>query len=274
MFGRVRVLLKHCVQIWNERRPAQHAAALAYYSMFAFAPILYVVLRIAGRVLSEPVVTEAVQTILVKTLGVEVAGYVQDLVGNTATGAVGGSMLTTIISTGALLYAATSFFVHLRRTLNSIWESQAPDTGAVQGFVIGRLLSFAMVIGLGAVLVVAVFAGAVISLLQDLLGISTRYQLLFTAVLFGLGTGTVAVIFRMLPATTVKWRHCLAGGAVTTLLVAVGGAVMLVYLRISDVGTAFEAAGSLAVLLIGAYYSAQLFLAGAVFTRALSERDG
>ena len=274
MFGRVRVLLNHCVQIWNERRPAQHAAALAYYSMFAFAPILYVVLRIAGRVLSEPVVTETVQTILVKTLGVEVAVYVKDLVGNTAMGAVGGSMLTTIISMGALLYAATSFFVHLRRTLNSIWETQAPDTGAVRGFLIGRLLSFAMVIGLGAMLVVAVFAGAMVTLLQNLLGISTRYQLLFTTILFGLGTGTVAVIFRMLPTATVKWHHCLAGGAVTTLLVAVGGAVMLVYLRVSDVGNAFEAAGSLAVLLIGAYYSAQLFLAGAVFTRALGERDG
>ena len=271
MLARGRTLLTNCVAIWTVRRPARHAAALAYYSMFALAPILYVVVRIAGRFLSEAAVTNATGTILVNLLGTEVAGYVRELVANTAATTAGGSMLTTFISIGALLYAATSFFVHLQRTLDSIWGTPPPAQSSVRRFLVRRLISFAMVIGLGIILVLAVFAGTAVNLLQNLLGISNRIQVANLTVMFGLGVLTFAAIFKTLPVAQVPWRHCLAGGAVTTLLLGIGGAVMVVYLRISNAGTAFEAAGSLAVLLIGVYYTAQLFLAGAVFTRALGE---
>ena len=266
-------LLSRTVQIWNERRPTQHAAALAYYSMFAFAPVLYVIVRVAGRFFSEPVVTDTLNTFLVTLLGADVADYVAEMVANTAADSAGGSLLTTIISTGALLYAATGFFVHLQRTLNSIWETQPQTEGTVRRFLVGRFIAFAMVMGLAALLAVSLFAGTAITLLQNMIGISTRFQLAYTAVMFGLGTLTFAVIFKTLPAAPVRWRHCLIGGMVTAILVGIGGAVMLIYLRLSHAGTAFEAAGSLAVILIGVYYSAQLLLAGAVFTRALGEKD-
>lgn len=274
MIQRIYRLLSRTVQIWNERRPTQHAAALAYYSMFAFAPVLYVIVRVAGRFFSEPVVTDTLNTFLVTLLGADVADYVAEMVANTAADSAGGSLLTTIISTGALLYAATGFFVHLQRTLNSIWEAHRQTEGTVRRFLVGRFIAFAMVMGLAALLAVSLFAGTAITLLQNMIGISTRFQLAYTAVMFGLGTLTFAVIFKTLPAAPVRWRHSLIGGMVTAILVGIGGAVMLIYLRLSHAGTAFEAAGSLAVILIGVYYSAQLLLAGAVFTRALGEKDG
>ncbi|MEZ4609139.1 MAG: YihY/virulence factor BrkB family protein [Caldilineaceae bacterium] len=132
-------LVPRTVQIWNERRPTQHAAALAYYSMFAFAPVLYVIVRVAGRFFSEPVVTDTLNTFLVTLLGADVADYVAEMVANTAADSAGGSLLTTIISTGALLYAATGFFVHLQRTLNSIWEAHRQTEGTVRRFWSGAL---------------------------------------------------------------------------------------------------------------------------------------
>ncbi len=269
----LRLLLADCYRIWTAEHPARQAAALAYYSMFALAPILYVGLRVAGLFVDQLLLTETLDAVLIDTFGNDVAAFVRDLVVNAGDRTRGGSLLTTLISTGALLYAASGLFVQLKHSLNAIWQAPAATTTGVWNFLVSRVLAFALVIGLGALLVVAVFAGAMVTFLQTTLGISTRFQFANLAVMFGLSTITFAVIFKVLPDTDVGWRHSVWGAMVTTLLVGIGGSIVILYLRISNAGTAFEAAGSLAVLLIGIYYTAQLFLAGAVFTRALAESD-
>lgn len=259
---------------WMAEHPARQAAALAYYGMFAFAPILYVVLKVAGLFINEAFLAQEFYALVVQLLGVEMAEYVRDLVfGASQQHADGGNLISTLISVGALLYAATGLFNHLRHALNSIWHADPEAHSGIGGFVIGRLLSFLLVIGLGVALVIAVFASVAISGLRSVFDIGSEYQVANILVVLSLLWVTIAVIYKVLPDVAIGWRYIWIGSAVTTAVVSIGSIAVLLYLRLSSVGSAFEAAGSLAVLLIGIYYIAQTFLAGALFTRVLVDRS-
>ena len=144
----------------------------------------------------------------------------------------------------------------------------------IRGFVIGRLLAFLLVIGLGVMLVIAIFVSIAISVFRDLLSIDSSLQFANVLVPLAMIYVTVAVIYKILPDISIRWRYIWIGSGVTTGLIFIGSFAILIYLRLSSVGSAFEAAGSLAVLLIGIYYIAQIFLAGALFTRLLAEGVG
>jgi len=270
MMATVRSIFMEFYQAWTTERPARLAAALAYYGMFAFAPIVFVVLKVAGIFLDEVLLAQEFYVRIAQLLGVEMAEFVRDLVFSVSQESTGASPLSTIISLGALLYAATGLFSHLRYALNTIWHADEDARSGIGGYLIGRLLSFLLVIGLGVALVIAVFAGAAISALRSALDISSQYQLAGILLPLAMIYVTIAVIYKILPDVTIPWRYIWIGSAVTTLLISIGGVVVLAYLRLSSVGSAFEAAGSLAVLLIGIYYVAQIFLSGALLTRILS----
>ena len=265
----LRSILTAFYQAWMTEHPARQAAALAYYGMFAFAPIVYVVLKVAGIFLDEVLLAQEFYALIAQLLGVEMAEFVRDLVLSASQRRSDTSPLTMVISIGALLYAATGLFNHLRYALNTIWHADGSAHSGVGGFVIGRVLSFLLVIGLGIALVISVFASVAIASLRALLNINTSFQLAGILIPVAMIYVTVAVIYKILPDLSIGWRYIWIGSAVTTALVSVGGVGVLIYLRLSSVGSAFEAAGSLAVMLIGIYYVAQIFLAGALFTRVL-----
>ena len=131
--------------------------------------------------------------------------------------------LRRIISLGALLYAATGLFNHLRYALNTIWHADPNAQSGIGGFVIGRLLSFLLVIGLGVALVIAVFASVAISSLRVLLNISSSFQVANILILLALIYVTIAMIYKVLPDVTIGWRYIWIGSAVTTALVSIGG---------------------------------------------------
>ncbi len=257
-------------QAWSTERPARLAAALAYYGMFAFAPIIYVVIKVAGLFLNEALLAQEFYALVVQLLGVEMADFVQDLVFGASMRGSGATPLSTIISIGVLLWAATGLFNHLRHALNTIWHADGETRTGLSGFFIGRLLSFLLVIGLGVLLVVAVFASVAVSALRSLLGLGTEYQIAGILIPLAMIYVTTAVIYKILPDVSIGWRYIWIGSAMTTALVSIGGIAILIYLRLGSVGSAFEAAGSLAVLLVGIYYVAQIFLAGALLTRILA----
>jgi membrane protein len=268
--GQIRSFINTFIQSWTSDRPSRHAAALAYYGMFAFAPILYVVLRVAGLFINEVLLAQEFYARVEQLLGADMARFIQSMVFDASLQQTGGSLISTLISLGALLYAATGLFNQLRLSLNTIWHvGEAAKTGIV-GFVIGRLLAFLLVIGLGVVLVIAVFASVAIAIFRELLGIHASFQFANVLIPIAMIYVTVAVIYKVLPDVSIPWRYIWIGAGVTTALICIGSIAVLIYLRLGSVGSAFEAAGSLAVLLISIYYIAQIFLAGALFTRLLS----
>jgi len=273
----VRQFVRELISAWTVHRPNRLAAALAYYGMFSLAPAVFVAFTVARFFLNELYLSGQLYDSLVRLLGVETVEYFQQLMLNAAGRASGGTALTTVIGLGALLYAATSLFAHLKYSLNVIWEApldQGSSMDGVLAFIKNRLLSFVLVIGLGVLLVSAVVANFFISKLGSNLDLKLPGTFANFAVLFGLMVVAFAIMYKVLPDVKTAWRDVWIGAAVTALLMSVGGLGVSVYLRYSNISSAFGAAGALAVMLIGVYYMAQIFLFGALFTRIFAEMYG
>lgn len=273
----IKTFVVELYQTWSAEKPTRQAAALAYYGIFSFAPVVFIVITVAGLFIEELATTVLPQVYerVVELFGQDMADFLLDLVASTAAeGTSGSSTITTLIGAGTLLYAATGLFANLKYSLNAIWDVPLEAQAGMMKFALNRLLSFAMVIGLGLMLVVAVFASVVISNLKSLVDWNSYLPVASIAIVFILMTVVFALIYRILPDTHIDWRDVWIGAIVTAVLVLLGGVGIIVYLGISDVGSAFDAAGSLAVMLIGFYYVASIFLTGAVFTRVFAEHFG
>jgi len=250
------------------------AAALAYYSMFSIAPMLYIALMVAGIFVNEATIADRLFDQLARNLGPELSQLVQDVVVSASQSTSGGSVLASLISVGALMYAATGLFSHLQYTLNTIWDVPPASYAGTVALIRNRLLAFAMVLGLALLFVVATFASIVISVLESWLGWAGYVPLATHSVLVGLLTVSFALIYKVVPDTDIAWRDVWLGAAITALLFAAGRWVIGLYLRHSGVTSAFQAAGALAVLLIAMYYLVQIFLFGTFFTNVYASHFG
>jgi len=269
-----RTFLKDIYLAWTTENPAQLAAALAYYGMFAFAPVTFIALTVAGLFIDEPATANQLFVRLEGILGPETAQFAQDIVLNASRRASGGTALTSLISFGVLLYAASGLFVQLRYALNTIWKVSPASHGGITASIKGRLLAFVMAIGLGLLLVLATVVSIAVSVLDSFFGWGSQVPITNFVSMVGLAAISFALIYKVLPDVEIAWRDVWIGAAVTALLVGIGGWLVGFYLTHSTIGSAFEAAGALAVLLIAFYYIAQIFLFGAVFTKVYASRFG
>jgi membrane protein len=262
----IRLFLTDLYTAWNGHKPSRMAAALAYYGIFSIAPMLYIALTVAGVLIDEAAVADRLLEQLARNLGPEMSQYLQDIVVSASQSTSEGSVLASLISLGALLYAATGLFSHLQYTLNTIWDVPPASYAGTVALIKNRLLAFAMVLGLALLFVVATFASIVISVFGSWFQWAGYVPLATHSALVGLLTVSFALIYKVVPDTDIAWRDVWLGAAITALLFAVGRWVIGLYLRHSGVTSAFQAAGALAVLLIAIYYLVQIFLFGAVFT--------
>ena len=177
-------------------------------------------------------------------------------------------------SLGVLFYAASGLFIQLQYALNTIWEVPPASRGGIIAAIKDRLLAFVMAIGVGLLLVLATVFSIVVSVLASLFDWGSHVPITNFASMMGLATISFALIYKVLPDVEIAWRDVWIGAAVTALLVSIGGWLVGFYLTHSNTGSAFEAAGALAVLLIAFYYIAQIFLFGAVFTKVYASRFG
>jgi membrane protein len=266
--------LKAIFRAWSEDKPSRLAAALAYYSIFSIAPVLFIAVTLADAFVDTLAASDQLLAQLESTLGPETAQFVNDLVINVSQRTTTGSPLMTVIGFGALLYAASGLFTHLKSALNSIWHVPPSADAGPLAFIKNRLLAFAMVIGVGLLLILSTVAGVVFSVLEahlDLSGINLVNDL---AVPLGLATLSFAIIFKVVPDADVAWRDVWLGAALTAVLVEIGSVAVGFYLGQSNLASAFDAAGALAILLVAIYYFVQIFLFGAVFTRVYSSTFG
>jgi membrane protein len=270
-------ILKRAVAGWWNDNVPRLGASLAYYTLFALAPILIVAITIAGLVFG----AEAVQR--------EVTGQIGGLVGESGARAVRamlegasqrtGNGVATAIGLVTFFLGATGAFLELQTALNAVWRVKPRADAGIKDMLLQRLLSFGLVIGVGFVLLVSLLVSAALSALNRYLGmimpdIAAAWQGINTLVSLGAVTLLFAMIYQFLPDVNLRLRDVWVGALVTAGLFNVGKFLIGLYLGTSGVATAYGAAGSVVVLLIWVYYSSQVVLLGAEFTKAYVERVG
>ncbi len=265
-------LLKETALAWDRDKASRLAAALAYYAIFSIAPLLVIIISITGLVFGERAAQAEIAYQLEDLVGPEAALMIENMLanfGNTASG-----ILTSLVGLVTLLYGASGLFNHVQGTLNTIWHAPPRSGNGVVHFFKQRALHIAMVFGVGALLMLTLFAELVITAITEYLNLESLPWARNLLVSLGMLTVMFAIIFKILPQVKIAWRDVLIGAAVTSLLFNVGRLLIGAYMRWSNIGSIFGAAGSLAVLLVWIYYSAQIFLLGAEFTHVYALKFG
>jgi membrane protein len=267
----MRAFLTNLYNIWISERPSQLAAALAYYGMFSFAPVIFIGYTVAGLFIDQLAAAERMYQRLEAVLGPETAEFIQSSVvalGNTSGG---GTLLGSLVSLIALLAAASGLFFQLQYALNKIWRVPPPEKGQTGAFIRQRLFSFAIVLGVGLLLILATLTNLIIgwfgSWLEDIFEVSVPSVIWTSLGSLALLTLSFAVLYKVLPNVKITWRDVWAGALAAALLVVLFALLLGLFFASGTIGSAFEAAGAFAVLLIGIYYVAQIFLLGAVVCR-------
>ena len=274
-------LLRQSVLAWLDDDAASKGAALAYYTLFSLAPLLLIVISVAGLVFGADAARGQIFGQLQGLLGAPGAAAVQQLLESVQQPAQGwwGTALGLVL----MLLGATSVFAELQNTLDRIWRAPARPAGGLWLLLRARVLSFGLILGLGFLLMVSLVLSAAVAAAQRWWAPALRgWDLLITLInlgtTFALVTLMFAMIYKVMPRVRIEWSDVWVGALVTACLFTVGRLGLGLYLGLGSIGTGFGAAGSLVVVLVWVYYSAQIFLLGAEFTwvyaHALGSRRG
>ena len=272
-------LLKQAFQEWNQDKASQLAAALAYYTLFSLAPLLILALAIASLFFDNGAVREQLMGQVESLMGGASADFVRTVLDNANRPGESSGWAASAISAVLLLVGATGVLTQLQLSLNTIWNLEArPGIGLIDQ-IRKRLLSLGMVIVIGFLLLVSLIASSVISGFSGYLnmlmpGLDALVQLLNFLLAFGLSTLLFAVMFKYLPDAIIAWRDVWFGAAATAILFSVGKYLIGLYLGNSSFGSSYGAAGSVIILLVWVFYSAQILFYGAELTQVYSRRFG
>jgi membrane protein len=257
---------------WSEDHVGTHGAALAYYALFSIAPLLVVVIAVAGLVLGETVATSEIVSRIEQAIGPEPARVVGEMIAQVSSPRSG--LLATLLGLATVLLGATGVLVRLQGTLRHLWGAES--RGGVRGTLRRRAVGLGLILGLGLL----VFVSMVLATVLNALHASIAVHFPIAAALAGpvnvlatlaLNGAAFAALFRILPGVRTPWRDLWVGGLVTAMLFALGTQAIAWYLGRASTSV-YGAASSLVLLVLWVYYSAQILLAGAVFTVVWSRR--
>ena len=266
--------LKELYNIWITERPSTLAAALAYYSLFSFAPTIFIAFSIASLFIDVQALVDEITKRVENTLGAESAQFIQETVLSVSQTATGGSTLTTLIGYIALIFAASMLFFQLQYALNRMWKVPVAKKQGTLALIKSRFMAFLMVIGLGFLMIVATVANIIGSFLHTYIDLGSLVSFITIIAFIGLMTISIALIYKYLPDVDIAWGDVGVGSIVTAVLIVLGGWLLGIYFTYSNITSAVAVAGAVAVLLIAFYIFAQLFLFGAVFTRVYASMFG
>jgi membrane protein len=278
MLKKIFNLLKTTLQEFNEDKAPRLAAALSYYTIFSLAPLLVVVIAIAGLAFGQEAAQGQVYRQLNEVVGAEGARTIQDLIENARNPSTG--IIATVIGLVTLILGAAGAFVQLRDALNTVWDVQTPpNQNGIIATIKAQFLSFAMLLGVGFLLLVSLVISAVLAGFSDFMRDNLPLggfllQALTQLISFGVITVMFAMIFKFLPETQIEWRDVWVGAAFTSFLFNVGKFLIGLYLGRSGAASAYGAAGSLVILLLWINYSSQILLFGAEFTQVYARTHG
>jgi membrane protein len=274
----MKVLFADTVSEWQKHKAPRLGASLAFYTVLSLAPLLVVIVALAGAVYGQEAARGQIVAQFSDLLGRTGAEAIEGVIRQASQPAVG--LLATVAGLITLFFGATGVVAELRDALNTIYEIPAPDISGFRSvllFVRERFFSFAMVLGVGFLLLVSLAINA------GLAAMGTWFtgwlpalllQVVSTLVSWLIITALFAGIYKVLPDVTIEWHDVILGAAVTSLLFNLGKFGIGLYLGSSTVASAYGAAGSLVILLIWVYYSAQIFFLGAEFTQVFANRYG
>jgi membrane protein len=255
------------------------AAAIAYYTVLSLPPLLVLVITVAGFLWSPAEIEQAIEAQIQGMIGPAAAEQTATMIAS-ATQTLSGGPWGLLIGLGTIVFAATTSVAQLQAALNRAWEVQPdPDAGGLKNFIMKRLLSFGMIIGIAFLLLVSMAFSALLSafgrMAPDYLPLSaTLLHLLGVLVSLALITLLFGAMFKVMPDADIEWRDVWAGALFTALLFVIGKSLIGIYLGTSDPGSAYGAAGSLILILVWIYYSSMIVLLGAEFTQAWVTRTG
>lgn len=270
-------LMKDAASDWSRDRAPRLGAALAYYTVFSLVPFLVVVIAVIGLVFGEVAAQSAILSQIAELVGEQTAAAIKDMIQRADQPSTG--LFATAVAVATLLIGASGVFGQLQDALNTVWGVEPKEGRGVWGFIKDRFLSFVAVLGTGFLLLVSLILNSALSALgkwfNGLLPLpEIVLQVMNFAVSFVIITGLFALIFKVLPDAKVAWRDVWIGAALTSALFTIGKFALGVYLGKSNVASAYGAAGSLVLVLLWVYYSAQILLYGAEFTQVYANRVG
>ena len=262
---------------WSADFAPSMGAALAYYTIFSIAPLLVIAIAVAGFFFGADAARGEIFGQLSGLIGERGAATIEAAVASASQ--TGHGTFAAIAGIVALLLGATTVFGELQSDLDRIWDTPRPEHAGIRGLLRGRLLSFGMVLGIGFLLLVSLVLSAALSAIGHFWsGALPGWEVLLQIVNFVVGfvvvSGLFAMIYKFLPRSDIGWRDVWIGAAVTSLLFSLGKLLIGLYLGKSSVASSFGAAGSLVIVLLWVYYSAQIFLFGAEFTKTYSYWHG
>lgn len=271
--------LKESFKEWKEDDALQLGAALAYYTIFSIAPLLLIVIAIAGLVWEREAAAGTIYRQFDSLLGPQGAAALQGMVGNAAKQGDKSGILATVIAGVTVLFGATGVFAQLQSALNKIWNVEAKPGKGILGFVKTRIASFGMILGIGFLLLVSLVVSAGLAAVNGYMsGLVPGAEWVFEALHFVIALAVVtllfAMIYRFLPDVKIAWRDVWTGAAITALLFTIGKFLIGFYLGHSSAASVFGAAGSLVVVLLWIYYSTQILFFGAEITQVYARRYG
>jgi membrane protein len=270
-------LLKTTYDEWDRHQAPKLGAALAYYTVLALAPLLIVVIAVVGMVLGKEAARGEIVGQIGGMVGTDGAKAIETVITNANKPATG--IVATVLGLITLFVGASGVFSELRDSLNRIWETTPKTAAGIWGQIRERFLSFGMVLAIGFLLLVSLaisagltaagkFAGGLLPVPAFVMqGVNLIVSVGFITVLF-------ALIFRFLPDEKIDWGDVWLGAFVTALLFTLGKFAIGLYLGKASIGSAYGAAGSLVIVLVWVYYSAQIFFFGAEFTHVYAQEHG
>ncbi|MGB5961990.1 MAG: YihY/virulence factor BrkB family protein [Coleofasciculaceae cyanobacterium] len=272
-------LLKETVSQWKQDQASLMAAALAYYTIFSLAPLLIIVIAIAGTVFGEQAAKGELVTQMQGLIGKEGAQLIQTALENANQFDPSQGIIPTLINIGFLLFGATVVFAQLQKSLNIIWGVQPKPGNGIKHFLRKRFLSFSMVLVIAFLLLISLVVSTLLVILGSYLrglvpGFTYLWQLLNFFVAFGIVTLLFAMIFKILPDAKIAWIDVWMGAAITAVLFDIGKSVLGFYLGKASFASIYGAAGSLVIILTWVFYSAQILFLGAELTQVYTKKWG
>ena len=276
MVGTIWALIRETVTAFIDDEALTRGAAIAFYTVISIGPVLFIVVAIAGLVFGEDASRGALSNELGSLMGQQSADLLQTAIESAARRST--SILAAAIGIATLVITASGVFTEMQQTLNVIWRAEMRGT-TVSRLIRARAVSLGLVGALGFLLLVSLVISTLLSALGSYINAYMPFgNLILQTLTFLLSFGLIALLFgaiyKVVPDRKIEWRDVMTGAVVTAFLFTVGKSLISLYIGSSTIASSYGAAGSLIVVLLWIYYSAQIFLLGAEFTKIYASHRG
>lgn len=268
--AKIKSLLIEFYENWSADNVPRLSAALAYYTVFSLAPLLIICIALSGLILGKDAAQGKIIAEFSSLVGPQSAHQIQDMI--QAANQPKSGIIAIIFGLIVLIFGAMGVFNELQGGLNTIWDIKPKANAGIKGLIKDRFLSMAMILGIGFLLLVSLILSTVLASIGNFLNHVLPFgEVVALVIAFFVSLGIItllfAMIFKFLPDTHIAWREVWLGAFVTAVLFTIGKTLLGLYLGHSNVSSTYGAAGSLILILIWVYYSAQILFSGAEFTK-------